>query len=288
MVVRREGDDDLKAEKEIVGAGTGSADPRVAAIDVSNLTVAYERRGATDPLTILDGFNLSVKSGELLTIVGPSGCGKSTLLKVIANLVRPAAGEVRFEPKGTKPKIGFVFQDYSNALAPWRNAIRNVEFGLEIAGAPREERRERARHYLKLVGLEGYEQAYPRELSGGMQQRVQLARVLAYDPTILLLDEPFGSLDAQMRRVLQGDVRRILDELATTVIFVTHDIEEALYLGDRVLVFSSAPARIMHEIRQPERPTDLETFLQTDRCQQQRAQIWKLLRGEIADPASNG
>jgi NitT/TauT family transport system ATP-binding protein len=267
---------------------TEPIDGRTRGIHIGNLTVQYDRRGSQAPLVTLQDFNLSVRGGELLTIVGPSGCGKSTLLKVIANLVRPIKGEVRYEPDDDDPRIGFVFQDYANALAPWRTTLRNAELALEIEGVSRQERRERAQHYLSLVGLTGYEQAYPRELSGGMQQRVQLARVLAFDPMILLLDEPFGSLDAQMRRVLQGDVRRILEELHRTVIFVTHDIEEALYLGDRVIVLSAAPARILLEIEQPDRSPDLEAFLQTDRCQEQRARVWGVLRDEIVDSRAGG
>ena len=282
----------MSAEEKVAAPAAGrsrSWTEQTRGIEIEDLTVAYERRGKnTDSLTVLQDFSLSVRGGELLTIVGPSGCGKSTLLKVIANLIPAISGRIRYEPNDSRPKIGFVFQDYANALAPWRTALRNVELGLEIEGVPRDERRERARRYLSLVGLAGYESAYPRELSGGMQQRVQLARVLAYDPMVLLMDEPFGSLDSQMRRVLQGDVRRILEQLGRTVVFVTHDIEEALYLGDRVVVFSAAPAKILLEIEQPDRPEDLETFLQTDRLQEQRAQIWSVLRDQIVDTGSRG
>ena len=282
----------MSAEERVAEPAAGrsrSWTQQTRGIEIEDLTVAYERRGKnTDSLTVLQDFSLSVRGGELLTIVGPSGCGKSTLLKVIANLVPVISGRVRYVPNDSRPKVGFVFQDYANALAPWRTALRNVELGLEIEGVPRDGRQERARRYLSLVGLAGYESAYPRELSGGMQQRVQLARVLAYDPMVLLMDEPFGSLDSQMRRVLQGDLRRILEQLGRTVVFVTHDIEEALYLGDRVVVFSAAPAKILLEIEQPDRPEDLETFLQTDRCQEQRAQIWSVLRDEIVDTGSRG
>jgi NitT/TauT family transport system ATP-binding protein len=276
----------MKLTDRVRGAAgrNGRAADKTRAIEIKDLTVRYGRRkGTGEPLVVLRDFSLDVRGGELLTIVGPSGCGKSTLLKVIAKLVPAVSGSVRFDPDDSEPRVGFVFQDYFNALAPWRTVLRNVELGLEIEGVPREARRERARKHLDLVGLGAYENAYPRELSGGMQQRVQLARVLAYDPMVLLMDEPFGSLDAQIRRVLQSDLRRILEELNRTVIFVTHDIEEALYLGDRVIALSAAPARILLEIEQPERPEDLETFLQTERCQQQRAQVWEVLRDEIVE-----
>ena len=229
-------------------------------------------------------LDLEAKGGRVVTIVGPSGCGKSTILKMIAGLVPLSAGEVGFEPAEPRPRVGFVFQDYSNALAPWRTVLRNVEFGLEIEGEVESaERTERAERFIARVGLTGFEQAYPRELSGGMQQRVQLARVLAYEPSVLLMDEPFGSLDAQMRRVLQVDLRGILQELQRTVVFVTHDIDEALYLGDRLIVLSRRPARILLDFDQPPRPDDYEDFLRSEDYPNLHGRVWDTLRGELTE-----
>ena len=164
---------------------TSSASP---AIHLLGVTKTYARRGDEDELTIMEDLVLSFRPGELVTIVGPSGCGKSTILKMIDGLVPMTAGSVSFEPESPAPRIGFVFQDYANALAPWKTVEKNVEFGLEIEGElPKADRAAAATKYIEMVGLAGFEKAYPRELSGGMQQRVQLARVLAYEPNVLLM-----------------------------------------------------------------------------------------------------
>ena len=217
-----------------------------------------------------------------MTIVGPSGCGKSTILKLIAGLSPLSGGRISFEPAAERPRVGFLFQDYTSALAPWRTVIKNVELGLEIEGelSPGE-RRETSLAHLERVGLKGVENSYPRELSGGMQQRVQIARVLAYAPNVLLMDEPFGSLDAQMRRLLQVDLRRILDETHQTVVFVTHDIDEALYLGDRVIVLSRPPTKILLDLSQGDRPDHYEEFVRTNEYPELHRQIWSSLRDEL-------
>ncbi len=265
---------------------TTAAEPASApspGIALRGLTKIYPRRGGDD-LEIMRDLDLDTKGGTVVTIVGPSGCGKSTVLKLIAGLIPLSAGEVSFEPAEPRPRIGFVFQDYANALAPWRTVLRNVEFGLEIEGkVPASERTERAMRFIARVGLTGFEQSYPRELSGGMQQRVQLARVLSYEPSVLLMDEPFGSLDAQMRRILQVDLRRILGELRRTVVFVTHDIDEALYLGDRVVVLSRRPARILLDFEQPPRPDEYEDFLRSKDYPSLHSDVWETLRGELTD-----
>ena len=250
------------------------------AIHLKGVTKNYAQRGQDEDLRIIDSLDLSFRPGELVTIVGPSGCGKSTILKMIDGLTPLTSGSISFEPSSPKPRMGFVFQDYANALAPWRTVQKNVEFGLEIEGAAsRTERAEAAARYIEMVGLQGFENAYPRELSGGMQQRVQLARVLAYEPDVLLMDEPFGSLDAQIRRVMQEELRKILETLDRTVLFVTHDIEESLYLGDRTVVLDHRPARVLTDFEQGERASSFENFIASDEFRRRYNQVWRLLQG---------
>jgi NitT/TauT family transport system ATP-binding protein len=225
----------------------GAPSPAVAALAVScrNLQVRFftERRA----ITALQGLSLEVAVGEFLTLLGPSGCGKSTFLRVVADLIQPNSGEIRVfgaapEAARLKRDIGFVFQD--PALLPWRNALQNVELPLQVA--VRHARRAKAtpRELLELVGLKGSELAYPHELSGGMRQRVSIARALASDPKILLMDEPFGALDEITRDRLNEELRRVWRELGITVLFVTHSIHEAAYLGQRVLMMAANPGRV--------------------------------------------
>jgi NitT/TauT family transport system ATP-binding protein len=249
------------------------------AIHLTGVIKTYDRRGDDEALTIIDGLDLSFRPGELVTIVGPSGCGKSTILKMIDGLTPLSGGSISFDPSSPTPRIGFVFQDYANALAPWKTVQGNVQFGLEIEGvATKSEREDAAARYIEMVGLSGFENAYPRELSGGMQQRVQLARVLAFEPDVLLMDEPFGSLDAQIRRVLQEELRNILEMLHRTVLFVTHDIEESLYLGDRTVVLSHRPAHILADFDQGERMATFEEFVASDVFRRRFHEVWDLLR----------
>ncbi|MFI8447728.1 ABC transporter ATP-binding protein [Streptomyces erythrochromogenes] len=202
-------------------------------------------RKAFGDFTALDGIDLEIQSGEFLVVVGPSGCGKSTLLDLLGGLSTPTAGRILLDGKPvTGPGLdrGIVFQQY--ALLPWRTALGNVEFGLEAIGVPRRERTSRAREFLDLVGLTGFEDRHPHQLSGGMRQRVAIARSLAYDPDVLLMDEPFAALDAQTRESLQDELRRIWQRTGKTVVFITHGIEEAVYLGQKVAVMTSRPGRI--------------------------------------------
>ncbi len=197
----------------------------------------------------LSDINLSVRPGEFVCLVGPSGCGKSTLLNIIAGFDRPSAGEMLVGgTKVTGPGRDRIVVFQEAALFPWLNVRSNVEFGLKLAGLGRSERRERADQYLKLVGLERFHKAYIHELSGGMKQRVQLARSLAVDPEILLMDEPFAALDAQTRDVLQEELQTIWQRTGKTVVFVTHNVREAVLLADRVVVMSPSPGRIKREI----------------------------------------
>ncbi len=236
------------------------------------------------PVSALQDISLDVKQGEFMVIVGPSGCGKSTLLDLLAGLSAPSAGRILLDGKplaGPSLDRGIVFQQY--ALFPWKTALGNVEFGLEAKGVGRAERRQIAKAFIELVGLSGFEHRYPHELSGGMKQRVAIARSLAYDPEILLMDEPFAALDAQTRETLQSELLRIWEATKKTVIFITHGIEEAVYLGQRVAVMSSRPGRIKQVIDIPFEARTSEEDLRSDpEFVKLRHTIWELLRDEVS------
>ena len=213
-----------------------------------------EVRGITkfygDDIHALDNINLGFPTGRMTTLLGPSGCGKTTLLKIIAGLLEPTSGEVLVKGRpvtGPGPERAFVFQDF--ALLPWATALRNVGFGLELRGVPQAVREEKARHYIAEVGLTGFEKKYPHELSGGMRQRVGLARALAVDADVLLMDEPFSAVDEQTRRKFQEDLLHLLGAEKKSVIFVTHSIEEAVYVSDQIVLLSPRPGRIQSQIR---------------------------------------
>jgi NitT/TauT family transport system ATP-binding protein len=235
----------------------------------------------------LSQVDLEVRAGEFMVLVGPSGCGKSTLLDLLSGLAEPSSGAILVDEKpitGPGPDRGIVFQQY--ALFPWRTALGNVEFGLEAIGLPRTERGKRARHFLALVGLAGFEQRYPHQLSGGMKQRVAIARSLSYDPDILLMDEPFAALDAQTRETLQDELLRIWEKTEKTILFITHGIDEAVYLGQRVAVMSARPGRILDVIDIPlgqrQREEDLRSSPEFARL---RRHIWTLLREQVQQAA---
>ncbi|MEV7413905.1 ABC transporter ATP-binding protein [Streptomyces sp. NPDC089919] len=243
------------------------------------------RAGRGGTFTALDGVDLSIAAGEFTVVVGPSGCGKSTLLDLLGGLTRPTSGQVLLDGRpvtGPGPDRGIVFQQY--ALLPWRTALGNVEFGLEATGVPRRERAERARAHLDLVGLAGFEDRHPHELSGGMRQRVAIARSLAYDPDVLLMDEPFAALDAQTRESLQDELLRIWQRTGKTVVFITHGIEEAVYLGQRVAVLTSRPGRVKEVVPvsfgDREEGGDLRSSPEFAR---RRREIWELLHDEVAE-----
>ena len=231
----------------------------------------------------LENITLDIQKGEFVSIVGPSGCGKSTLLDLIAGLTKPSSGQILLNGKTiTGPGLdrGIVFQQY--ALYPWLSALENIEFGLEAKGIDKKTRREKALHYLKLVGLAGFEKHYPNELSGGMKQRVAIARSLAYEPEILLMDEPFAALDAQTRETLQEELIKIWRASNSTIVFITHSIDESIYLSQRVAIMTSRPGRIKQIIDIPhslqQKDQDIRALAEYGQI---RHQIWSLLSEEV-------
>jgi NitT/TauT family transport system ATP-binding protein len=241
----------------------------------------FQSRLKTRMLAI-DNLTTYVEQGEFVSIVGPSGCGKSTFLKIVDGLAQPTRGELRL---GGRPIVGpgldraMVFQDAS--LFPWYTVLRNVSYGLECQGTRAAEAQRRAQPLIELVGLSGFEHHYPYELSGGMQQRVNLARALAVDPQLLLMDEPFAALDAQTRELMQSELLGIWQQTRKTVLFVTHQIDEAIYLSDRVLVMSARPGRLLADIRiDLPRPRNLE-IKRTPHFLDYTDQVWRLIEGQV-------
>jgi len=228
-------------------------------ISIRNLNKVFKRDNTET--VVLEDFSLDIKKGELITIVGPSGSGKTTILRLIAGLTEPTSGEITIKGKSCAcpgADRGMVFQDF--ALFPWRSVRRNVEFGLEVAGVPKEERRERAERYIQRAGLEKFIDARVHELSGGMKQRVGIARALVGHPDVILMDEPFGSLDAQTRNIMQVQLLKIVEKTDQTIIFVTHSVDEAVFLSDRIVVLTKRPAKIKEIIEIPwPRPRDRAT-----------------------------
>ena len=244
-----------------------------------NLTFRPPNRG---PVNALKGFDIDVNEGEFLSIVGPSGCGTSTFLNVLLGLIKPDSGDLRMHGKpiaGPGQDRAMVFQEFG--LLPWRTVLNNIELGLELKGVPAQTRRKTSEHFIEMVGLTGFEGHYPHELSGGMKQRVGLARALATDPDVLLMDEPFAALDAQTRDLMQVELLRIWQEARKTVLFVTHQIDEAIYLSDRVMVMTKRPghAKKIFPIDLP-RPRDYEMRV-TPEFNDLKLEIWHALRDEI-------
>ncbi|CAH2598790.1 taurine ABC transporter ATP binding subunit [Rhodovastum atsumiense] len=246
-----------------------------AAVSIRHLGKSYPARAGDAPFLALRDIDLEIHRGEFIVLLGPSGCGKSTLLHVIGGLV-PAEGEVTVMGRavaGPGFDRGIVFQDY--ALFPWRTVLDNVAFGLEIKRVPRRQREEIAQARLASVGLAGFEAHYPAQLSGGMKQRVAIARALAYDPDVLLMDEPFAALDAQTREILQGELLRIWRSTGKTVIFVTHSIDEAIFLATRVVVFTAQPGTI-------KRIVDVDLPAARDSGDLRSSPAFATLRGHLA------
>ncbi len=254
-------------------------------LEVRGLRKAFQPLSGPS-VAALGNVSFRVEAGQFVSVVGPSGCGKSTLLQCLAGLLRPTAGQVLFEGhEVTGPPEGLIllFQEYNKSLMAWRSVLGNVRFGLEgRQGVSRAEMDGEARRHLDLVGLHGFEQHYPWELSGGMQQRVAIARALARKPEVLLMDEPFGSLDALTRIELEDTLLRLWETLGTTILFVTHDIEEAVYLSDRIYVLSRRPARVIEEldVKLP-RPRHQLTTREDTRFIQHRHHIFELISREM-------
>ena len=246
------------------------------------LTVEYELIREKETLIALHEFSITIPAGEFVVVVGPSGCGKTTFINCVVGLVKETSGQLLC---GGEPITGpgidraMVFQDY--ALMPWRSVQKNVEFGLELQGRLNDETRANVAKYIDLVGLKGFEESLPHELSGGMQQRVGLARALSTEPEVLTLDEPFGALDAMTREVMQAEFEKILSRTKQTVIFITHSIDEAIAMGDRIVVMTAGPGRIKTIIRNdiPRPRYDLDIRAQPQ-YQEMRETIWNLLQSE--------
>jgi NitT/TauT family transport system ATP-binding protein len=256
--------------------GTGPA------VEARNVTVEYERSRGKGTLVALEDFSVGVREGEFLTIVGPSGCGKSTFLNLVAGLWFPVAGELLVDGNpvtGPAHDRAVVFQEY--ALMPWRTVEGNVRFGLEMQRRVDESTPKKVAHYIDLVGLNGFEDAYPRELSGGMRQRVGLARALATEPRILLMDEPFAAVDAITRELMQDELAQIVLKTRQTIIFITHSVDEAITLGDRIVVVSSRPGRVKEIIPVTiPRPRSGRQIRHMPEYAELRDRIWELLGAE--------
>jgi NitT/TauT family transport system ATP-binding protein len=257
------------------------AKPVDAMLAVDHLTVRFDT--PEGPLTAVDDFSLAVAPEEFLGVIGPSGCGKTTVFNVVGGLLTDYQGRVTVAGEtisGPHPSIGMIFQEESTF--PWRTVIDNVAFPLEIMGMPKAQRLERARHFVRLVGLDGFERRYPNELSGGMRQRVSMARTLASEPKILLMDEPFAALDEQTRLLLGDKVLQIQQELKQTTLLITHNITEAIQLSDRILVMTYRPGKVKRivDIDLP-RPRTSE-IVSSDAFGQYVAQIWSDLREEAS------
>ncbi len=215
-------------------------------ISIENVSQLFYKSGS--PFVVLDNFSMEIAKNEFVTVVGTSGCGKSTLLNIVGGLVEPSDGQVCIDGipiDGPGRDRGFVFQSYS--LFEWLNVERNIFFSLKKSAMKEREKKETVRHYINAVGLSGFEKAYPRELSGGMRQRVAIARALVYKPEVLLMDEPFGALDSQTRGMMQELLLQVWEEHKTTVLFITHDVDEAIFISDRVVVMSARPGRLKLE-----------------------------------------
>ena len=254
-------------------------------IHAQNLSLAFRPKNR-EPVTALTDLTLAVAKGEFVSIVGPSGCGKSTFLNIVLGLIKQDSGTLQFNGTpitGPGQERAMVFQEFG--LLPWRTVVGNVELGLELKGTPAAERAQRAAELIKLVGLNGFESHYPHELSGGMKQRVGLARALATEPQVLLMDEPFAALDAQTRDLMQTELLQIWERTKKTVLFVTHSIEEAAYLSDRVIVMTARPGRTKEvlQIDLP-RPRDYEMRL-TPEFNEIKLRIWEVLKEELSSRA---
>ena len=254
----------------------------MAHLEIDGVSLAYPNAREQSTFLALDSIGLAVERGEFITIVGPSGCGKSSLLMLVAALLHPTSGSIRLNGKPVLTPgsdRALVFQDF--ALLPWRTVLKNVELGLELNGTPAAERKAIAQKYIAMVGLRDFEAHFPHQLSGGMRQRVGIARALSVGPEVLLMDEPFGALDAQIRQVMAVELLKIWERDRKTIVFITHDIDEAVFLADRVIVMSASPGRVIETI-----PVDLPrprplTLRNHPDFVAYRQRIWDLLEEQV-------
>ena len=248
-------------------------------LEFLELSKTFPGKGLGESVHVLENLQHRVENGRFISIIGPSGCGKTTLLRIIAGLEKASAGKVLLDGRELvqgSEEIGLVFQEY--ALFPWRTTLQNIEMGPEIRGVDKEKRRSTAMEYIKMFNLSGFENRYPRELSGGMKQRVAIARTLIMNPRVVLMDEPFGSLDSQTRNGLQEFLLGIWGKRSDTVIFVTHNVDEAIFLSDEIVVLSRRPAKIIKRIEvELPRPRDRTS----EECNRIRRDVLKILEEEM-------
>ena len=255
----------------------------MAQIEIRDLRIEYQKPKSDETFVAVDNVSLDVAEGEFITIVGSSGCGKSTLLLTIAGLVQASGGAITISGKevaGPGPDRAMVFQDAS--LLPWRSILGNVRFGLEMQRWKKDDLTERALRYIRMVGLGNFADYHPHQLSGGMRQRVNIARALAVDPDVLLMDEPFGALDAQTREVMGGELLRIWERDKKTALFVTHDIDEAIFLADRVVVMGRNPGHIKEIVKIDLPRPRTEAMLDTERFSEYRRRLRACLADDLA------
>jgi len=259
-----------------------SQSPDNTVIQVENVSKTFQTAD-TDKVGALENISLDIRQGEFVTVVGPSGCGKSTLIKLIAGLVGLSAGRIICqgeEVRGLNTKVGYVPQE--SKLFPWLTVEENVAFGLDSKGYSKSERDQRVEHFIQLAGLSGFEKRYPSQLSGGMAKRASIVRALAYDPTVILMDEPFGPLDAQTRMILQDELLKIWEQKRQTIIFVTHDLVEAVALADRVVVMTHRPGKIRDVIAVPmSRPRNIFEIHRQPGFDEAHAKLWNIFRHEL-------
>jgi NitT/TauT family transport system ATP-binding protein len=251
-------------------------------IGVENVSKFFQT-SETDKVGALENISLDIHHGEFVTVVGPSGCGKSTLIKLIAGLVAMSSGRIVCqgeEVRGLNAKVGYVPQE--SKLFPWLTVEQNVAFGLDCKPYSKAERADRVRHFIQLAGLAGFEKRYPAQLSGGMAKRASIVRALAYDPTVILMDEPFGPLDAQTRMILQDELLKIWEQNRQTIIFVTHDLVEAVALADRIVVMTHRPGKIRDVITVPmSRPRNIFEIHRQEGFDEAHARLWNIFRHEL-------
>lgn len=257
-------------------------------MQVNQVNHLFQKGSAENAVHVLQDVNIDIEPGEFVSLLGPSGCGKTTLLRIMHGLIKPTAGMVLVNGKpiqGPDPRRAMVFQDFG--LLPWRTALHNVEMGLEFQGTDKAKRRQLAEEAIRTVGLQGFERHYPHQLSGGMKQRIGIARALTMSPESFFMDEPFASLDAQMREIMQEELLRIWSQLKTTVIFVTHGIDEAVYLSDRVIVMTARPGRVKMDVKVPF-PRPRYGIRATPEFAKLREDLWDILKTEIQQGTMTG